>query len=249
MKAMIMSAGKGTRLGKITESIPKVLVDINGKSLLQMAVETCACYGFDDIIVNVHYMAGMVEEEVGRLRRLGFRISVSDERELLLENGGGLYKARNFFDTNPFLVYNADIITDLDLSALYYYHQKKKGLATLAVRDRTGSRFLLVNSEGILKGWCNNVTGEKILADNVGEDLTRVGFSSLQIIEPEIFRYMKEGIYTVVNLYLELASLHNIYTLRHDGGYWFNVGTPEELEKVREFLRSGKTKSGYFSPA
>lgn len=96
MKAMIMAAGKGTRLGKITETIPKVLVDINGKNLLQMAVETCTRYGFDDIIVNVHYMADMVEEEIRRLKRLGFRITVSDERELLLENGGGLYKARGF---------------------------------------------------------------------------------------------------------------------------------------------------------
>ena len=118
MKAMIMSAGKGTRLGKITETIPKVLVDINGKTLLQVAVETCSRYGFDDIIVNVHYLAGMVEEEVTRLKRLGFKITVSDERDLLLENGGGLYKARDFFDSNPFLVYNADIVTDLDLSSL-----------------------------------------------------------------------------------------------------------------------------------
>lgn len=243
MKAMIMSAGKGTRLGKITETIPKVLVDINGKSLLQIAVENCTRHGFDDIIVNVHHLAGMVEEEVMRLNNLGFRIAVSDERELLLENGGGLYKARDFFDDNPFLVYNADIVTDLDLSALYRFHLKKKGLATLAVRERAGTRFLLVDSVGLLKGWCNITTGEKILADNAGEDLIRAGFSSIQIIEPEIFRYMSEGIYTVVNLYLELASSHTIYTWRHNDGFWFNVGTPEELKKVREFMRSGKIKS------
>jgi N-acetyl-alpha-D-muramate 1-phosphate uridylyltransferase len=235
MKAMIMAAGKGTRLGKITETIPKVLVDINGRSLLQMAVETCARYGFDDIIVNVHYMAEMVEEEIRRLNRLGFRIAISDERELLLENGGGLYKARDFFDSSPFLVFNADIVTDLDLSSLYRYHIKKNGLATLAVRNREGNRFLLINTEGVLKGWFNMATGEKILADNGEEDLFKVGFSSLQIIEPEIFKYMKDGIYTIVSLYLELASSHNIYTLRHDCGYWFNVGTPDELEKVREF--------------
>lgn len=236
MKAMIMSAGKGTRLGKITENIPKVLVDINGKTLLQVAAETCARYGFDDIIVNVHYMAGMVEEEIKRLKKLGYRITVSDERELLLENGGGLYKARDFFDSNPFLVYNADIVTDLDLSSLYHYHLKNKGLATLAVRNREGSRFLLVNSDGVLKGWCNIATGEKILVANGEKDLTSIGFSSIQIVEPEIFKYMKEGIYTVVSLYLELAVSNNIYTYRCDDGYWFNVGTPEELEKVKTFL-------------
>jgi NDP-sugar pyrophosphorylase family protein len=239
MKAMIMAAGKGTRLGKITETIPKVLVDINGKSLLQMAVENCTRYGFDDIIVNVHYLADMVEEEIRKLKRLGFRITVSDERELLLENGGGLCKARGFFDSNPFLVYNADIITDLDFSALYRYHLEKNGLATLAVRNREGSRFLLVNTEGVLKGWCNIATGEKILAVNGDEELSKIGFSSIQIINPEIFKYMKEGIYTVISLYLQLASSHSIFTYRCDDGYWFNVGTPENLESVRRFLLNG----------
>ncbi len=236
MKAMIMSAGKGTRLGRITETIPKVLVDINGKTLLQRAVEKCTDSGFDDIIINVHYLAGQVEKEIHRLRSLGFRLSVSDEREILLENGGGLFKARDFFDDNPFLVYNADIVTDLDLYALYQYHLEKRGLATLAVRERPGSRFLLVNNEGILKGWCNISTGEQILAGDPGTGLTEIGFSSIQIIDPEIFHHMNEGIYTVVDLYLKLAKSHRIYTYRHDSGYWFNVGTPENLESVREYL-------------
>ena len=233
---MIMAAGKGTRLGKITETIPKVLVDINGKSLLQIAVETCTRYGFDDIIVNVHHLADKVEEEIKRLNGKGFRITVSDERDLLLENGGGLYKARDFFDNNPFLVYNADIVSDLDLSALYRYHKKNNGLATLAVRKREGNRFLLIDSGGILRGWCNKATGEKILAGNVNEELAEVGFSSMQIIDPEIFNYMKNGIYTVVSLYLELASSHKIVTYRCDSGYWFDVGTPGNLKNVKEFF-------------
>jgi NDP-sugar pyrophosphorylase family protein len=236
MKAMIMSAGKGTRLGKITETIPKVLIDINGKSLLHRAVEKCTASGFYDIIINVHYLADQVEKEIQRLRLMGFRLSVSDEREMLLENGGGLFKARDFFDDNPFLVYNADIVTDLDFSDLYKYHLEKRGLATLAVRKRPGNRFLLINDEGMLKGWCNIATGEKILAGDPGTGLTEIGFSSIQIIDPEIFHYMNEGIYTVVDLYLKLAISHKIYTYRHDSGYWFNVGTPENLESVREFL-------------
>jgi len=235
---MIMAAGKGTRLGKITETIPKVLVDINGKSLLQLAVEKCARYGFDDIIVNVHHLADKAEEEISRLKRSGFRITVSDERELLLENGGGLYKARGFFDKSPFLVYNADIVSDLDLSALYRFHKKSNSLATLSVRNRKGNRFLLVDSDGVLKGWCNKATGEKILAGEVNEDLSEVGFSSMQIIDPEIFNYMKEGIYTIVSLYLELAPSHKIVTYRCDDGYWFNVGTPEDLVNVNAFLKS-----------
>jgi len=236
MKAMIMAAGKGTRLGKITESIPKVLVDIHGKSLLQMAVETCTRYGFDDIIVNVHYLADMVEEEIKRLNKSGFRITVSDERDQLLENGGGLFKARDFFDKNPFLLYNADIVSDLNLSTFYKYHNKNNGLATLAVRNREGNRFLLVNSEGVLRGWCNIATGEKIITGYGSEKLSEIAFSSMQIIDPEIFDYMKDGIYTIVSLYLQLASSHKIVTYRFDDGYWFNVGTPENLEDVRAFF-------------
>src|ERR1035437_10138332 len=149
MKAMIFAAGLGTRLGKISETTPKALVDIGGKTILQHAVEKCSAHGFNDIIINVHHFADMVEKEVARLIKMGYRISVSDEREKLLENGGGLYKARSFFDRNPFLLYNVDIISDLDLTALYRFHIEKKGLASLAVRHRPGGRifFFVFNAQ------------------------------------------------------------------------------------------------------
>jgi len=237
MKAMIFAAGLGRRLGKITQSIPKTLVNINGKSALQLAVERCTSYGFEDIIINVHHFAEMVEEEARRLNSLGFRISVSDEREMLLENGGGLYKAKWFFDNNPFLLYNVDIISDFDLSALYRYHLQKKGLATLAVRHRPGKRFIMIDEEGRLRGWKNIETSEEILAGvNTSADLSVIAFSSMHIVEPEIFKYMKEGKYSMIDLYLELAADHKIYTLKHDQGYWVDVGTPENLKLVRKLL-------------
>ena len=236
MKAMIFAAGLGKRLGKITETIPKALVDINGKTALQMAVEKCSAHGFNDIIINVHHFADMVEDEIRRLNKMGFRISVSDEREKLLENGGGLYKAREFFDKSPFLLFNVDIISDLDLSSLYKFHLEKKGLATLAVRHRTGKRFYLINKEGLIRGWRNRFTGEQILAGPSLEDLSEIAFSSIHIAEPEIFNYMTEGVYTFTTLYLKLAEEHKIYTLKHDVGYWFDIGTPENLEDVRKFI-------------
>ena len=236
MKAMIMAAGKGTRLGKITETIPKTLLDINGKSLLRLAVENCAASGFDDIIINIHHLADQVEEEIERLKKDGYKITVSDERDKLLETGGGLYKARDFFDNNPFLLYNADTLTDLDLSVLYRYHLDMKGLATLAVRNRAGERFFLVDREGLLKGWCNKATGEKIIAGEETETMMEIAFSGRHIINPEIFNYMSEGVYTMTALYLHLADSHKIVTYREDGGYWLTVGTPEDLENVREFF-------------
>jgi N-acetyl-alpha-D-muramate 1-phosphate uridylyltransferase len=239
MKAMIFAAGLGKRLGSITRDIPKALVDINGKTALQLAVEKCSSFGFNDIIINVHHFADMVEEEVTRLNSKGFSISVSDERDKLLENGGGLYKARNFFDNNPFLLYNVDIISDLDLSALYMLHSEKKGLAALAVRNRPGTRFLLVDKQGQLRGWRNKSTGEQILAGRSENGLTEIAFSSMHIVEPEIFNYMSEGIYTMIDLYLRLAVEHKIFTLKHNEGYWVDVGTPESLDYVRKLLCSG----------
>ncbi|HCU17878.1 MAG TPA: nucleotidyltransferase [Bacteroidales bacterium] len=227
----------GKRLGKLTETIPKALVDVNGKTVLQRAVERCSYHGFDDIVINVHHFADMVEEEVNRLNRMGFRISISDEREKLLENGGGLYKAKWFFDKNPFLLYNVDIISDLDLSALYRLHVQKKGLATLAVRNRPGKRYIMIDREDRLRGWKNIETGEEILAGVASsEDLSVIAFSSMHIVEPEIFNYMKEGKYSMIDLYLELAADHEIFTLKHDEGYWVDVGTPESLERVRKLL-------------
>jgi NDP-sugar pyrophosphorylase family protein len=240
MKAMIFAAGLGKRLGTITESIPKALVDINGKTALQLAVEKCTAHGFDDIIINVHHFADMVEDEVRRLNKIGFMISVSDERDQLLENGGGLFKARKFFGKDPFLLYNVDIISDLNLTSLYSLHLEKKGLATLAVRHRPGQRFLLVDKEGRLRGWRNVSTGEQILSGVKEAGLSEIAFSSMHIVEPEIFNYMSEGIYSMIDLYLGLATEHIIYTLKHDEGYWIDVGTPESLDYVRELLKASR---------
>ena len=236
MKAMIFAAGMGKRLGKLTETIPKALVDVNGKTVLHRAVERCSSYGFDDIIINVHHFADMVEEEVLRLNKMGFSVAVSDERDMLLENGGGLYKAKWFFDNNPFLLYNVDIVSDLDLSALYKSHLLRKAFATLATRHRPGKRYILVDADGRLRGWRNVETGDEILKGVSSEGLDQIGFSSMHIVEPEIFNFMKEGVYSMIDLYLELASSHNIYTLKHDEGYWVDVGTPESLELVRKLL-------------
>lgn len=238
MKAMILAAGMGKRLGKITEVIPKALVDINGKTALQIAVEKCSVHGFTDIIVNVHHFADMVEDEVIRLNKMGFSITVSDERDMLLETGGGLYNARNFFDEKPFLVYNVDIISDLNIQALYKYHLLRKGLATLAVRHRPGNRFFLIDSSGSIRGWRNNATGEQIIPREVSMELSEIAFSGIHIIEPAIFKYMDQEIFTLTSLYLKLAGEHDIYTFTDDTGYWGDIGTPESLKHIRTMFCS-----------
>jgi NDP-sugar pyrophosphorylase family protein len=236
MKTMIFAAGMGRRLGNITEKIPKVLVNINGKTVLQLAVEKCCRNGFDDIIINVHHFAGMVEQEIDRLIQMGFKITVSDEREKLLETGGGLFKAKWFFDDEPFLVYNADIITDFDLRLLIDHHFSGDRLATLVTRKRPGSRFFLIDDSGRVRGWRNNATGEEVIPDYNRENLFEIAFSGIHMVDPEIFKYMEEGIYTFTALYLKLIKDHKILTLRHDEGFWADVGTPENLEAARKYF-------------
>ena len=238
MQAMIFAAGKGTRLGKITETTPKALVDVSGKTILHRAVEKCTSSGFDDIIINVHHFADMIEDEIRCLNRMGYKITVSDERSALLENGGGLYKAKWFFKNEPFLLYNADIVSSFDLNALYKNHKEKGGLATLATRHRPGKRFILVDVEGRLRGWRNIETGDEILTTSSHEWLDEIGFSSMHIVEPEIFNYMHEGVYSMIDLYLKLADKHKIFTLKDDEGYWVDIGTPESLERVRKIFSS-----------
>ncbi|MGD0582115.1 MAG: sugar phosphate nucleotidyltransferase [Bacteroidales bacterium] len=233
MKSMIFAAGKGKRLGAVTATRPKALVEINGKTILRMAVELVASHGFNDIIINVHHFADLVENEIKHLRSEGFKISVSDERDMLLETGGGLFIAKWFFDKEPFLLYNTDIITDLDLAALYRFHKMNNGIATLAVAERNDNRVFLINREGIICGWLNRKTGERIISRNEKDPLTEIAFSGIHIVSPDIFNYMNEGVYSMTSLYLQLGGSHEIFTYRHDNNFWADIGTPDDLELVR----------------
>lgn len=240
MKAMIFAAGLGTRLKEITASIPKALVTVDGISVLARAVDYCTAGGFGDIIINVHHHADLVKEEVEKLRAEGYRITLSDESDGLLETGGGLWKARDFFDNRPFLLYNVDIITDLDLKTFYNFFLSNKCLAAVAVRERPGKRFLLTDRSGRLCGWCNDETGEKKIPGEVRGELIKIANSSVHIADPEIFQFMEPGVYSLVALYLKLIEEHDIMTYRHDGGYWFDIGTPGNLETARSYLEKRK---------
>ncbi len=238
MKAMIFAAGLGTRLGDLTRDRPKALVDVNGRSALRLAVEKLADAGFDDLIVNIHHHPALMREEIERLRSDGFRITISDETALLLDTGGGLFNARSFFGEVPFICYNVDIFTDLDISDLYQKHLDSGALATLAVRHRPGNRFFLVERSGRIRGWRNVASKEEIITVNSSKGLEEIAFSGIHVLSPEILEMMPEGIYTMTSVYLLLAGRHRIMTYLHDQGYWFDCGTPQNLKKIRKQLGS-----------
>ena len=236
MKAMIFAAGLGTRLGEMTAARPKALADVNGKTMLEHITERVSRAGFNDIIVNIHHHPELMTEEIEKLRLKGYAITISDERDELLDTAGGLYRAKGFFDSEPFLVHNVDEFTDIDLAAMYRQHSNSDALATLAVRHGKGNRMLLVDQAGRLRGWRNNATKEEILTVESNRKLEELAFMGIHVISPSIFELMEDGIYSLTSLYLMLAKKHTIRTFLHDEGYWFDCGTPQNLEKIRAHL-------------
>ncbi len=236
MKAMILAAGLGTRLKEYTTHKPKALVEVNGKPLLAWAIENVIRYGFDDIIVNVHHFS---EQMIAYLQTHTFdaRITISDESNELLDTGGGLLKAQNFFDDGkPFLVYNVDVFSKIDLSNMLDFHLKNNALATLAVSKRKTSRYFEFSANNELVGWKNITTGEEIKSKNTLYPINLLAFSGIQIISPNIFSQINlKGKFSLTALYLELAKQHTILGYEHNPDLWMDLGKPEQLEIAKAF--------------
>ncbi len=238
MKAMILAAGLGTRLGDITSGIPKVLVDINGKTLLEIILTKLSDNGFDEIIINVHHHADMVEEQSLLLAgKLGIKVVISDEREGLLDTGGGLYHARHFFDDKPFLLYNGDILTDLNPGKLYDFHIRKGAAATVATRERDGNRFFLVDHSGRVRGWTNRQSGLDIVTIDEPMELSEIASMAITVLDPKVFKYMDDGKYSMTSILLDMAGHDKVLSFRYDSGYWLDIGSPEMLEKARKLYK------------
>ncbi len=213
-------------------------MEINGKTLLETTVSKLKSHGFNEIIVNVHHFADKIIDFLKLNNNFGINIAISDERDLLLDTGGGLKKASWFFDDNkPFLVYNVDILSDIDLNKLYQAHVGSNVLATLAVRERKGSRYFLFDKNHILCGWKNTATGETIILKNKEKDLTPLGFSGIHVVSPEILSMITEqGVFSIKDVYLRLAKKHNIKAYKHDG-FWMDLGKKENLTEAEKYYK------------
>lgn len=229
MKAMIFAAGVGTRFKPWTEKHPKALALVNGKSLLERNIEYLQQFHIKEVMVNVHHFAKQVTDAIALNRGWGSRITVSDETEELLETGGGLKKAGWYFYDGPFVVINADILTDMDLTTVIAFHEDHKPLATLAVTDRETSRFFLFDEKNELCGWRNTKTGEEKMARKVSFPIQKA-FSGVHIIEPRIFSLIKkEGKFSIVDVYLDLARSEKILGIDRSGSKLVDVGRPESV--------------------
>jgi N-acetyl-alpha-D-muramate 1-phosphate uridylyltransferase len=238
MKAMIFSAGLGTRFKPWTDRHPKALAMVNGKTLLQRNIEYLAQNGITDLVVNVHHFADQVEDALKKNNGWGSRVRISDEREELLDTGGGLLHARSLFNDNEtFITCNVDILTDLDIQPLLDFHREKKSLISFGVSDRKTSRYLLFDDEARLCGWRNVKTGDEKIAR--GHDVLRQkAYSCVVVFEPRVFDLIPfSGKFSLIDLYLALAADHPIYGYEHRGDRWVDVGKPESVAVAEQLFR------------
>ena len=238
MKAMIFAAGLGTRLYPLTSSVPKALVKIAGKTLLERAIETVSKAGFTEIVINVHHFGDKIIEFLHLNKNFGLNIQISDERQHLLDTGGAILKAAPLLNgTESFLVYNVDVLTNIDLKQLYDFHVMKEGIATLAVRSRQTSRYLLFDKEMRLGGWKNILTGEEKIARR-SEEYDAFAFSGIQFIDPALFDLITEtGKFSLIPLYLRLAEAHDIFGFNDSSSLWMDLGKPDQLEEAERLLK------------
>jgi NDP-sugar pyrophosphorylase family protein len=230
MKAMIFSAGLGTRFKPWTDKHPKALALVNGKSLLQRNIEYLQLFGIKDVIVNVHHFADQIEDAIQKNDGWGSKIIISDEREEVLETGGGLLKAKEFFiPGSTFITCNVDILTDLDINKLLAFHEKHKPLISFAVTNRKTSRYLLFDKNNLLCGWRNNKTEEEKIAIPKN-NLVEKAYSCVVVFEYEIFNLIPfAGKFSLIDVYLALSPNHLILGYDHSGDRLVDVGNPESI--------------------
>jgi MurNAc alpha-1-phosphate uridylyltransferase len=232
MKAMIFAAGLGTRLKPFTDHHPKALAEVNGKTLLEHNIRYLQRFGIEDVIVNVHHFAGQIEELIEDSSGFGSWVTISDERESVLETGGGLKKAASYFENEEnFIVMNVDVLTNLDLSKMINAHEESDALATLAVMERNSTRQLLFDEHMILCGWTNTISGEQKIAREV-LSLKPFAFSGVQVLSNKIFEMPFHGKFSIIDVYLHFAKTALIKGFDHTGNIFIDVGKPESLDKA-----------------
>lgn len=233
MKAMVLAAGLGTRLKPLTDSKPKALVELGGRTLLEITLSRLASFGVREVIVNVHHFADQVTAYLEERRGFGMRVEVSREEELL-DTGGGLKQAAWFFregPEEPFLLHNVDVLSTIDLARMVERHRATGALATLAVQRRESSRQLLFDAGGRLCG------RRKAGDPPAGADA--LAFSGIHVLWPRLLGRMSEtGAFSIIDTYLRLARAgEEIRAFPAEGDYWRDLGRAADLEAAERDLR------------
>jgi NDP-sugar pyrophosphorylase family protein len=244
MKAMVLAAGLGTRLRPLTDHRPKALVEIDGRTLLEITLKRLRSFGVAEVIVNAHHFADMIVAYLATNSNFGMHIEVSRE-EILLDTGGGLKKAADFFlrdKTNaeqPFLLHNVDVISTIDLKTMIEYHQQRKALVTLAVQKRQASRSLLFDQAQQLCGRRTKDGRIELVRDSPG--FQALAFCGIHVISRRFLELMiEEGAFSILTAYLRLAAPgERVLAFLADQYYWRDLGKAESLEQAARDVSEG----------
>ena len=236
-KALIFAAGKGTRLKPFTDSHPKALALVNDVPLLERNIKYLQSFGVTEFVINVHHFGEQIVEFLEKNNHFGAKIDISNEKDELLETGGGLLFAQKYLENEEnFLIMNADILTDLNIHELVKFHETHLPLATLAVSDRNSSRKLFFNSEMVLKGWMNKNSGETKMAE-FNNDFKELAFSGIHCINSSIFDKIKRrGKFSIMEEYLDLMFENNILGFQHEARL-IDVGRPESVIEAEKYFK------------
>ena len=248
MKAMIFAAGLGTRLRPLTNDRPKALVEIGGKTMLERVIMKLADAGFDDITINIHHFGQKIIDFLEQNNNFGLGLHISDERDMLLDTGGGILKARHLLDgEDPFLVHNADILTDIDLNAMYQNHVESGAMATVLVKKRKTSRYFVFDDDYRLQGWINKSTGETRPRAFINrEGMHELAFGGIHVISPSIFEPLedysqRQTKFSIAPFYVDECHNHLIKGYMQQSPYtWLDVGKPETLNQAEEMVTTGE---------
>ena len=251
MKAMIFAAGLGTRLKPLTDNMPKALVPLAGKTLLQWQIERLRAAGITDIVVNVHHFPDMIINYLRENNNFGCRIAVSDERDMLLETGGGLRKAKSLLlevgscesgnSNEPILICNVDILSNINIPTLLNaYNPDEMGVVVVSERDT--QRYLLFDKTNRLCGWTNIATGEvrpASLASSPNSLIaSRLAFSGMQVLNPRIFDCMDEVVekkgdkFSLIDLYLHITEKEILRAYIPENYRMMDVGKIAQLSEA-----------------
>ena len=241
MKAMILAAGLGTRLRPLTDSIPKALVEVGGRTLLEITLSHLRAFGVREVIINVHHFADQVVDYLQANNNFGMRIEVSRE-DILLDTGGGLKKAAYFFDEDeePFILHNVDVLSSIDLHRMLQFQIERQALATLAVQNRKTSRYLLFDEQLQLCGRRSGDGSKQELVRSTGESQA-LAFCGIHIISPRLLKLVtEEGTFSIIDCYLRLAAQgEKVLAFRADEYYWRDLGRPNDIAQAASDLKEG----------
>ena len=247
---MVLAAGLGTRLRPLTDDRPKALVEVAGRTLLEVTLLRLRSAGINDVIINTHHFADKVADYLSAQHNFGMNIELSRE-EVLLDTGGGLKHAAHFFlsgnsSDEPFLLHNVDVLSDIDFGSMLRHHRDTGALATLAVQDRPTSRYLLFDESGRLCGRRSGPDTPDTPIEQVrpARTLHARAFSGIHIISPRIFPLMHEdGAFSIIPVYLRLAAAgETIVSFPADQYYWRDLGRPDQIVAASRDIAEGYCK-------